>query len=261
MASHDPEIEKAFASVAKSVLGKALAGHEQYERWLLAHVRPPVAQKSAVSGTVMYVPSYAYYTEPGKRAITLEESVEEGKTMMEEADIGKLNLANAGKLLMPIKLYSPEVKFGTLTAIEECGVYFWSSHCYRGTWIGHAKYCGYCMWPRNSEYCFGCDFAFSCKSCLKCYHSVELSRCFEVSHSNSCSDCLFCHNCENLENCMFCFNAKGLRYAIGNVEVGKEKYDKLKSLMLADILRRLEKDKKLDASIFNIAGAKKSTAK
>jgi hypothetical protein len=211
-----------------------------------------VAQKSAISGTVMYVPDFAYYTEPGKRAVTLEESVGEGKKMMEGADIRRLSLSSASSLLSPIKLYSPDVRFGTNIAVEECGVYFWSSHCYRGTWIGHAKYCAYCFWPRNSEYLFGCDFAFSCKSCLKCYHSVELSRCFEVSHSNSSSDCLFCHNVENCENCMFCFNAKGLRYAIGNVEVGKEKYDKVKALVLADILRRLEKDKKLDASIFSV---------
>ncbi len=252
MASHDPEIEKAFASVTKSCLGKSLSTHEQYEKWLLQHVRPPVAQKSAVSGQIMYVPSYSYYTEPGKRAITLEESVEEGKKMLGEADLSHLSLSSASSILSPIKLYSPEVKFGTLSFIEECGVYFWSTHCYRGTWIGHAKYCAYCMWPRNSEYCFGCDFAFSCKSCLKCYHSVELSRCFEVSHSNSCSDCLFCHNCENLTDCMFCFNAKGLRYAIGNVVVGEAEYRRIKKMVLDDVLRRLEKDKKLEWSIFTI---------
>ncbi|MCL6089370.1 MAG: hypothetical protein M1530_04390 [Candidatus Marsarchaeota archaeon] len=257
MVSHDPEIEKAFASVTKACLGKSLSNHEKYEKWLFMHTHKPVSQASAVSGTVMYVPAFPYYTEAGKRAITLEESVEEGKKMLDERALSSLSLANASKLLSPIKLYSPDVRFGTNIALEECGVYFWSSHCYRGTWIGHAKYCGYCFWPRNSEYCFGCDFAFSCKSCLKCYHSVELSRCFEVSHSNSSSDCLFCHNVENCENCMFCFNAKGLRYAIGNVVVGEAEYWRIKKIVLDDILRRLEKDKKLDWSIFSIGSSKK----
>ena len=258
MACPDQEIEKTFASVSKSVLGKSLSGHEQYGPWLLEHVRPPVTLHSAVSGKSIVVPSFSYYVEPGKRAVTLEESLEEGKKMLGEDEINKLTLANASSLLSPIKLYSPDVTFGTNIEVNDCGVYFWSSHCYASTWVGHAKYCAYCMWPRNSESCFGCEFAFSCKSCLKCYHSVELSRCFEVSHSNSCSDCLFCHNCENLENCMFCFNAKGLRYAIGNVEVGREKYEKVKSLVLADILRRLEKEKRVEWNVFNIASGKKA---
>lgn len=256
MPSHDLEIEKAFESVTKSVFGTPLRGHESYGSWLLEHVRAPVTLKSAVSGKSIVVPSFSYYTEPGRRAVTLEESVEEGKKMMEAKDIERLELRNAAELLAPIKLYSPDVMFGTNIAIEDCGVYFWSSHCYASTWAGHAKYCGYCMWPRNSELCFGCEFAMSCKSCLKCYHSVELARCFEVSHSNSCADSLFCHNCENLENCMFCFNAKGLRYAIGNVVVSKENYEKMKALVLADILSHLEKNKRLEWNVFNIGAGK-----
>ncbi len=258
MESHDPEIEKTFASVTKSVLGRALNGHGLYGPWLLEHVRAPVRLKSAVSGQIIVVPSFSYYTEPGERAVTLEESLEEGKKMLGDKDIRRLTLANAPSLLSPIKLYSPDVTFGTNLFIEECGVYFWSSHCYASTWAGHAKYCAYSMWPRNSEGCFGCEFAMSCKSCLKCYHSVELSRCFEVSHSNSCSDCFFCHNCENLSDSMFCFNAKGMKYAIGNVEVGKERYEKVKALVLADILKQLEKNHRLDWNVFNIGGAKKT---
>ncbi|VVB56899.1 Uncharacterised protein [uncultured archaeon] len=261
MGCPDQEIEKSFASVTKAVLGKALGAHEQYEKWLFEHTHKPVQLKSAKSGTVMYVPDFDYYTAPGKKAVTLEESEQEGRKMLGEGEIGQLSLQAAHSLLAPIKLYSPDVKFGTNIEVHDCGVYFWSSHCYKGTWYGHAKYCAYSFWPRNSEMCFGCDFAFSCKSCLKCYHSVELSRCFEVSHSNSCSDCLFCHNCENLENCMFCFNAKGLRYAIGNVEVGREKYEKVKAQVMADILSQLEKNKRLDWSVFNIGAGKKTKAK
>jgi len=39
---------------------------------------------------------------------------------------------------------------------------------------------------------------------------------------------------------------------VGNVEVGKEKFEKIRGKMLAEIAQKLEKDKKLDLSIYNI---------
>jgi hypothetical protein len=77
-------------------------------------------------------------------------------------------------------------------------------------------------------------------------------RCFEVEGCNSCADAYFCHNCEGLSECMFCFNVKSKRYAIGNVEVGKEKYVQIKKTLLEQISGRLQKDKKLEWSIFNV---------
>ena len=84
---------------------------------------------------------------------------------------------------------------------------------------------------------------------------MKLARCVEVDSSRSSSDCYFCHNVENCAECMFCFNVKAKRYAIGNVEVGKEKYMQIKKLVLAELAARLEKDKTLAISIYNI-GAK-----
>lgn len=61
-----------------------------------------------------------------------------------------------------------------------------------------------------------------------------------------------CHNIEDCQECMFCFNVKSLRYAIGNVEVGKERYLKIKRMVLDEISKKLEKDKNLGISIYNI---------
>ena len=71
-----------------------------------------------------------------------------------------------------------------------------------------------------------------------------------------CSDSYFCHNIENCDNCMFCFNIKSKRYAIGNVEYPKEEYLKIKKLVLAELVSKIEKDKKLEMDIYNI-GCKK----
>ena len=50
---------------------------------------------------------------------------------------------------------------------------------------------------------------------------------------------------------MFCFNAKSLRYAIGNVEVGMEKFMEIKARLVGELAEKLEKNKRLDLSIYN----------
>ncbi|PIT84698.1 hypothetical protein COU37_02115 [Candidatus Micrarchaeota archaeon CG10_big_fil_rev_8_21_14_0_10_45_29] len=253
MAGENMQIfEKDFQSVTKVVLGKALSNHFDYERWLLQNVAPPVEQKSAVSGKSMWTPSYPYYTDASKNAVLLDEAWVEGEKKLSMQEVEKLSVANAKNSLKKISKYSPDVMFGANVNMVKCGVYFWSSNCYMGTWMGKCKNSSYCFWPRNSEYCIGSHFTFSCKFALKCYNSVNLSRCFEVSHSSDCSDCYFCHNCQNMRDSMFCSNAKGLHYAIANRVVGQAEYDRVKKIVLGEVAAKLEKDKKLDLNIFNL---------
>jgi hypothetical protein len=118
------------------------------------------------------------------------------------------------------------------------------------------KYGAYTHWARRCESVFGGFTLFDCQSCLNCYSSVKLARCLEVDSSRSSSDCYFSHNIENCTECMFCFNVKAKRYAIGNVEYPKEEYMRMKKRVLTEIAQRLEKDKRLDLSIYNIGGRK-----
>jgi hypothetical protein len=127
---------------------------------------------------------------------------------------------------------------------------------YMGSANIRCKKCAYSFWPDSSENIFGSYVTWDSAFCMKCYNSRKIQRCFEVSDSHQCSDCYFSHNIENCNECMFCFNVKAKRYAIGNVEYPKEEYLRVKKLILAEIANKLEKDKKLDYSIFEI-GAKK----
>ena len=88
--------------------------------------------------------------------------------------------------------------------------------------------------------------------CVNCYHSNNLQRCLECDSCSNCSDCYFCHNCENLRDCLFCFNTKNKRYAIGNVEVGKEEFVRIKQLILEQIWNELEKTGSLKYEIFGL---------
>jgi hypothetical protein len=55
---------------------------------------------------------------------------------------------------------------------------------------------------------------------------------------------------------MFCFNAKNLKYAIGNVEVGRGEYMRIRQKVVAELLARLEKTGDIGIDICSI-GARK----
>jgi len=113
------------------------------------------------------------------------------------------------------------------------------------------------MWPTSCENCFGFDSIFFSNFSMNCYHSVKLTRCFEMDNCRDCSDSMFCHNCEAMTNALFCFNTKSKRYAVGNVEVGRENFMRIRKLVMDEMLQRIEKGKRLDWSIYNIGCGKR----
>ncbi len=251
------ELEKSFRSLTRVLLGEELSDLHSYAGWLQENVRMSTEQKSLVSGKPIYLPYFSFFQETKDRLVSLEELPGLSKKCLEEREVEGLRVSNAPESLRQISCYCPEVHHGQTMNVEKTSLYGESSYGYLVEGMVKSKYCAYCLWPRESEHIYGSDFIFSSKFCLKCYKSENLTRCFEVGHSNSCSDCYFCHNCEGLLECMFCFNTKSLRYAIGNVEIGKEGYMKVKKLVLEEIVKKLEKEKRLDYSIFNI-GCRKS---
>jgi len=250
----DKAIEQAFETTTKVVLGKALSGKlEDYESWLLAHQRPAKKHQSAVSEQMVYDPPLVFYAPVSKRAVKQAEALEIGKCSLAKEEALRLTLDNAAQMLEPMRHHTSDAITGENVEVEECSLYINCSYSFRCCSFVNSKYCAYSFWPRDSEYLFGVDTVFSSKFCLKCYNSVNLTRCLEVSHSSNCSDCYFCHNCDSLADCMFCTNAKSLRYAIFNHEVGKEKYLEIKKRVLEEMTKKLERDKHLELSIFNIA--------
>lgn len=249
-------VEQAFETTTRIILGKGLVGLENYEGWLQTHLRPAKRHKSAVSEQMVYDPPLVFYAPVSRRAVKQAEALELGKRQLSKSDALGLTLDNAAQKLEPLRYHTSDAITGQNVEVEECSLYISSSYCFRVCSFANCKYCAYSFWPRDSEYLFGVDTVFHSKFCLKCYNSVNLTRCFEVSHSSNSSDCYFCHNIDACAECLFCTNAKALRYAIFNHEVGKEKYMKIKKLVLFEIANKLEKNKTLDYSIFTI-GAKK----
>jgi len=245
-------MEKAFQTTTQVLLGKPLVGLAGYEKWLLRHVRVPEKSVSAASGKPLYLVPLTFSAMMDKRSLSLEESMEWGTKSISEIEAESLNLKNAVSVLDKIRYSTTEIKDGDNRDIKEAVNYGNSASCYYGSMFWTAKYCAYDFWVRYAEYEFGCDLVFYSSFCINCYSSTYLTRCFEVAASLNCSDCYFCYNCEGLRDCMFCFNVKAKRYAIGNVELGKEKYMEVKKMLLSEIGKQLEKSHDCQIDIYNL---------
>lgn len=251
-------IDTAFANTTSVLFGKPLANMESYDKWLLARIGHKIRKaKSKFSGKDVWVVQIDFFDKFGSNVITLGESEEYGKNALSLAEVEKLSIGNAVRALAKISTASPEIIYGENIDTHECAGYGPTQHCFRASFCWFSKKAAYGFWIRDSDSVFGCSNLVLSSFCIRCHSSTNLTRCFEVNDSSASSGCYFCHNVENCQDCMFCFNTKNKRYAIGNVEVGREEFMRIKSLVTASILSELEATHSLRHDIFNIGAGKK----
>ncbi len=247
------KIEKAFGATTKIMFGKELGPITKFEAWLSRHSFESKERKTPFGRITHAISLFPFMRDvPESRFVKDEEAIELSKLYFnidkpEDASIEKL-FSKASE----IAYYSPEIYTGKSQNIIETPIGVNSSDIYKigdSTNSRHSAVSGTVL---NSEYIFGSNRAIHSRFCINCYHSLDLANCFEMDSCSHCRDSLFCHNCENLDNCMFCFNVKSKRYAIGNVEVGKEAYLAIKAKILKQVLEELERTASLKYDIYNI---------
>ncbi len=253
-------IENAFAQTSEIVLGKKLDLHA-LENYLLEHVRGVKEQPSCLSGRPVYYFDMGYDKALAntERLIKLDEQEQITPSLVWPAgfDNGeKASFAKISELIDGICFFCPELEIQSSNMIE-CSGYQQAHNGYRSSRAYFTKYSAFCFWPRDCDHVFGCDAIRNSSFCISCYNSYKLTRCFEADTCQNCSSSYFLHNCENVHDSMFCFNAKNLRYAIGNQEIGKEEFAKVKDMILDEIVRKLEKDKRIEQNIYNIGITRK----
>ncbi|MCX6769136.1 MAG: hypothetical protein NT051_00445 [Candidatus Micrarchaeota archaeon] len=195
---------------------------------------------------------------PDSRYINAEEArALAGTLKLTEKEAESLTLKNSGKSLSRIAYFTPQFHEGTNLNVYACPIILWSSDCEAVHGCIYVKKSAYSTWPRDSDHVFGCAFAFASSFSIKCYNSFGIQRCFEVDSARSCTGCYYSHNIENCHDSILCCNAKNLRYAIGNVAVGKEKFLQAKAILLGWVNGNLEKKQALPLDIYSIAGYKK----
>ena len=74
--------------------------------------------------------------------------------------------------------------------------------------------------------CSGCSNCSNCSDCSECSDCSGCSECLECLECSGCLECSECSRCSNCSDCYLCVGAKNLKYAICNVELTKEEYEK-----------------------------------
>ncbi len=249
------KIEEAFAQTMNIILKKRPSKTiDAYADWLSNHTRGLEKCKSAASGKEIFLAHYGNYSDlPKNRLLTLEEAKAIGSNVrLSTEDVEELSLKNAQSKIGKNAFFNSDIQDGQNMNDIECTITIDAVICYRAVCSVYSKYCAYSFWPRSSQHLFGCDSVFDSGFCINCYHSVNLQRCLEMDSCSSCSDSYFCHNCENLQDSMFCFNVKNKKYAIGNVELGRENYLKIKEKILEQLSGELEKSCTIRWDVFSL---------
>jgi len=248
-------IEREFSDTTKIIFGKSLIGMDNYADWLCRHTHQMQETKSAISGKrMLWVPyGISLIPMPENRIVTIKEADLLGETTcISPSEAEGMSLKNAHKSIGKIAYFKVDVRDGQTNNLIDCSYCIGGSDCYYISMCVRPKYCAFGMFPKDSTNCFGMDSLMDSNFCVKCYHSTKLTRCFEMDNCRDCADSMFCHNCESLSNSMFCFNVKSKRYAIGNAEIGRDAFMNVKKKLIDEILERIEKDNRLDLSIYDV---------
>jgi hypothetical protein len=249
------KIDASFRTATKLVLGKELGPITDYADWLLEdNVEIKVVMGALGSETYKTNFVAGYKDLPVERLVNGEEAVELGRERKISIAEGEVpGVAEIMKRASEIAYFTQEMKMGENKDTFDTPILYSSTDTYRVFDSTECKHVGCLFGVGMGSYCFGgrCRLLTS-KFCFKCYNSGDLSNCFEVDGSYSSTGCLFCHNVENVDEGIFCFNVKGKRYAVGNTEVGREEFLRVKKILLDYVVGELEEKKKCELGIFNI---------
>ncbi|MCX6770334.1 MAG: hypothetical protein NT051_06725, partial [Candidatus Micrarchaeota archaeon] len=119
------------------------------------------------------------------------------------------------------------------------------SSIFHGHSLYQVKYGAYVSTLREAEYVFGvCGFPqthFGMRVC----DGVGSNRCFETYYGTNLSDMYYAFNCVGCSDCIFAFNLRSKRHVIGNRELPKDEFMRLKKKLVSEMAGELKKKKRL----------------
>jgi len=250
-------IEEAFQNTTKFLFGTPLFNFSEYSKWLELRIPKPLIYYSHFSDEPVYLKNYCFLKKlPKNRVVNstdLNKISKSKLSFIEENKIDDISLKKIQTELNKsnVSYFFPDFRRGNNLNISKTVVLIDSMNVLSSFDV---------FWSKNIFLCFsvfgtalfGSYRLVNCKFSIHCYSSSNLSACFEMDNSKDCSNSMFCHNVENVNDSMFCFNTKNKRYAIGNLELGRELYYKVKRNLIDEVIISLKGKKKLDFDIYSV---------
>ncbi len=247
-------VEKGFDSTCNVVLKRSIGSIIKYDNWLSENTARISCAKTQFGGKAHYPEKFAYVsTVPEGRLVNYGEMMSIGKTALAPDEVQ--SLSSIRRAIGKIGYFALELYAGENSNYVASPLVYNATNVYKTYDATYADNVGVCFQALNSKYVYGGYRSLESQFSIKCYNSQHLNRCFELDSCNKCSDSYFCHNSEALQDCMFCFNMKGRRHSVGNTQLEREKYAKVKDALVGQIADELMKTGRLKLNIYNI-GAK-----
>ena len=209
---------------------------------LRRYTEPVQKDKSALSGVDVFHSSPCFCK--GAKFVTFEESQHMPSpkpfSLNDIKDIDSLVRATHESVY-----YSGSKRLGNSHFVEGSDNIIDSSYVYRSFEIYNCSYIAYGNFLRDSRYMFGCASAGDNSFCVNTVEAEHSARIFESAHITKSSDAYYSYYMRACHSVFFCFNMTGKSHAIGNNELGIERYAELRQSLVEQMGAELKAKKTL----------------
>lgn len=244
-------VNTAWKQTTKILFGEPLGEMKDFDEYLSEAVVGKKV-KSSFSGKELMVTS-KNFAEGCRFFDYSHEYAQFAKTVSSPFDINKIkDLDSLVETTQERLIYGANKLMGTPKHVVSSDNLIDGTGIFYSTMILRSKYVAYSYLMRENEYTFGSESSGLSAYIIRCCYNNKLQRCFECSYNVGASDCYFVYNSSACSDSMFTFNQRAKRFMIGNVQLDKDAYIKLKPKLISELVSDLKLKKKLDFSIFDI---------
>jgi len=224
-----------------SVLFGVEAGIDDCSGMLKRYSEPVSKSPSAISRKDVF------YSSPyckGAKFVTFDET----QNMPKFEPFNSNDIKDIDSLVRATKervYYAGSKRLGNSQFVQESDNVIDSSFVFRSFEIYNCSYIAYCNFLRDSKYIFGCASAGDNSFCVNMVEACRSTRTFEGAHILDTSDAYYSYYMRSCSNVFFCFNLSNKRFAIGNNELGRERYETIKKSLVEQMGAELEAKKTL----------------
>jgi hypothetical protein len=248
------EINKAWKSTCKVLLGDEIGELKDYEPWLAEFYYDPRVEKSAVSGKEVYLAIDDYCKDA--KFISFDE-VDFSKKF-EQLNINEIkDIDSIIGALQERFYYTGNIIIGNSKFVEKSTGIGDSFYVYNSAQIDESQYVAYTKWYRYGKHIFGVNNGSASEHCIKGHLPTKSQRCFDIYVAGFSSDAYYSADILNCSDVMFCFNLQGVRRAIGNLELAGDKYVALKKKLTSEMVSELKSKKRLPSLFELMSGFKR----
>ncbi len=224
------ELNKAWKTTCKVLFKEEIGELKEYEGWLSEYAENPIKINSNSNKEVFTSSTYR-----NLRVMDYNELVSTKKIKL---DINQIkDIDSIIEALREIFIYSGNSNLGKNNFISKSSEIMDSMFVLNSINVYRGKYIGYSSYLRDVSYTFGSHEGGQASFVIRNvgFGGGGSTRLFESKHISHSSSIYYSNVCVGVTEGLFCFYQNGKSHVIGNLELSKEKYYKIKEKLVEDI--------------------------